>query len=107
MLQRLPFAASLDQVAQAVGLCGVKRAFEVQVKFHPRQIEEVRQQQFRLQARGFDAFSGEEFRAFLNAFENGHGDSLEGRGPGQNKNCWQRASEDSAALPKGSSKHLR
>ena len=33
----------------------------------------MREQQFGLQARRFDAFFAEKFRAFLNRFEDGHG----------------------------------
>ncbi len=51
-------------------------ALEIQVQFHARHFQQMREQQFGLQARRFDIFFAEKFRAFLDRFEDGHTRSL-------------------------------
>jgi hypothetical protein len=41
----------------------------------------VRQEEFSVQARRFDAFFAEEIRAFLNGFKNGHAPNLKQNRP--------------------------
>jgi hypothetical protein len=55
---------------------GAEHAVEIQIQFHARQLEQMREEQFGLQARGLDIFFGEKFRAFLNRFEDGHQRSI-------------------------------
>lgn len=72
MLERFPAAAASNQFAQLIHLLRRKRLVEFQIQLHARQFKHVRQQQFRLQTRRFHIAAGQKFRAFLNAFENGH-----------------------------------
>ncbi len=76
MLQRLAPSAPLHQPAQFIHLRRRQRALEIQIQPHPRQLEDVRQQQLRLQPGRIHTLPGEEFRAALNGFQNGHGISV-------------------------------
>ena len=76
VLERFVLAAAFDEFAQRVRFRRCERALEIQIQFHARHFEEMREQQFGLQARRFDAFFGQKFRAFLNRFEDGHAASL-------------------------------
>src|SRR5580700_2283351 len=78
MLERLAQAAAFDQFAQGIGLHRREHAVEIQVQFHARQLEEMREQQFSLQTWRLDIFFAEELRAFLNRFEDGHTQRLNG-----------------------------
>ena len=72
MLQRLTLAAALDQVAQAVGLLGGELLFEVEIELEAGQLEQMAEEQFGMETRGFDSFFLKEIRALANHFENGH-----------------------------------
>ncbi len=76
VLKRFVLAAALDEFAQRVRFRRRERALEIQVQFHARQVQEMREQQFGLQARRFDAFFGQKLRTFLNRLEDGHAASL-------------------------------
>ena len=76
VLQRFALAAAFDEFAQRVRFRRGEHALEIQIQLHARQLEQMREQEFGLQARRFNAFFGEKFRALLNRFENGHADSL-------------------------------
>ena len=79
MLERFALSAAPDEFAQAVHFRRCKHALEVQIQFHARQFEQMREQQFGLQARRLNAFFGEKFRALLNRFKNRHARSLNGK----------------------------
>ncbi len=72
VLQRLALAAAFDEFAQRIRFRRGERALEIQIQFHARQFEQMRQQEFGLQARRINALLGEKFRTFLNGFENRH-----------------------------------
>ena len=76
MLERFAPATALDEFAKAVHFRRCKYALEIQIQFHSRQFEQMRQQQLDLQTRRFDAFFDQEIRALLNRFEDGHAASL-------------------------------
>ena len=76
MLKRLALAAAFDQFAQHVCFRRCERALEFQIQIHARHFKEMREQEFGLQARRFDALFGQKFRAFLNRFEDRHAASL-------------------------------
>ena len=76
VLKGFVLAAAFDEFAQRIRFHRGERSFEIQIELHARHLQQVRQQQFGLQARRFDAFFGQEFRAFLNRFEDGHAASL-------------------------------
>ena len=66
---------------------GVKHALEVQIQFHARHFEQMREQKFGLQPRRLDAFFAKEIRAFLNRFEDGHAINLNSIARKQSQFC--------------------
>jgi hypothetical protein len=72
MLQRLTLAAAPHQLAEAVHLRRREDAFKIQVQTHARLLQQVRQQQLRLQPRRVHPLLGQELRAALNDFQNRH-----------------------------------
>ena len=62
----------LDQLAEAVNLRRREHALKLQIQPHPRLLEQVRQQQLRLQAGRIHPFLGQELRAALNGFQDRH-----------------------------------
>ena len=72
MLERLVLAAPLHQLADRVQLRLGKGALEVQVEIHARQLEEVREQQFRLQPWRVHVLPGQERRTFLDDLKHCH-----------------------------------
>ena len=90
MLERFAQAAAFDQFAQAIGFRGRQGAVEVEIQLHARHFEQMREQQFRLQARRLDIFFGEEFRAFLNRFEDRHAHRLNRRCQPRQPDVWRR-----------------
>src|ERR1043166_6106977 len=73
VLQGLTLAAPFDQVSQGVEFHGREGALEVEIQLHSRQLKQVSQEQFRLQARGIHALFGQELGAALDDFQDGHG----------------------------------
>ena len=67
-----------------------QHAVEIQIQFHARHLEQMREEQLRLQARRLDVFFGEKFGAFLNRFEDGHDHSLCGNERLNNPAAMQR-----------------
>ena len=65
-------SAAFDEFAQRVRFRRGEHALEIQIQFHARQLEQMREQEFGLQARRLDALLGEKFRALLNGFKNRH-----------------------------------
>ena len=77
MLERFALAARLtNHLAQRIRFRRREHALEIQIQFHSRHFEQMREQQFGLQARRFNAFFGQKIRALLNRFENRHMASL-------------------------------
>ena len=76
MLQRFALSAAFDEFAQRVRFRRGEHALEIQIQVHAGQLEQMREQEFRLQARRINALFGEKFRALLNRFEDGHAASL-------------------------------
>ena len=72
VLERFAQAAAPDEFPQGIGFRRGQHAVEIEVQFHARQLEQMRQEQFRVQARRTHLFFAEKFRAFLDGFENGH-----------------------------------
>ena len=72
MLQRLALAAAPDEFAKAVNLRRREHPLKREVQPHARLLEQVRQQQFRLQSRRINPLLGQELRAALNGFQNRH-----------------------------------
>ena len=71
-LQRLTLAAALNHFPQRLDLLARERPLEVQVKLQAGQLEQVGEQQFRLQARRLDPLPGQKVGAALDSFEDGH-----------------------------------
>ena len=69
-------AATFDKFAQGIGFGWRQCALEIQIQFHARHLEQVREEKFNLQARRLDVFLAEKIRAFLDRFEDGHARSL-------------------------------
>ena len=80
MLERFALAAAFDEFAQRVRFRRREHTLEIEIQFHSRQLEQVREKKFYLQARRFDTFFAEKIRALLNRFKNGHVKNL-------NRNC--------------------
>ena len=78
MLQRLAKAAPLDHLAEALDLRRRQRLLEIQVELHPRPLEQMSQQQLRLEPRRVHAFPSQEFGAALDGFQNRHTANLKG-----------------------------
>ena len=73
MLERFALAAAHDEFAQGIGFsAGESARSKFRYNFMRGILQQMREEQFRLQARRFDAFFGEKFGAFLNRFEDGH-----------------------------------
>ena len=72
MLQRLALAAAPDEFAQAVNLRRREHALELEIQPHARLLEQMCQQQFRLQPGRIYPLLGQELRAALNGFKNRH-----------------------------------
>ncbi len=79
MLQRFALSAAPDEFAKAFRFRRGEHSLEIQVQVHARQREQMREQEFGLQARRLDALVGEKIRALLNRFENRHARSLNGK----------------------------
>ena len=90
MLQRLALAATLDQFAECGQFRVGQRALEIQVEFHARKLEDVRQQQLCLQARRVHPALREKRRAFLNDLKHRHARSVGGRRKVQRENSRAR-----------------
>ena len=73
---RLPLAAPPHQGAHRVQLRIRKRAVEVQVELHARQLEEVREQQLGLQTRRFYVLPSQELRTFLDDLKHCHAHAM-------------------------------
>ena len=58
MLERFAPATAFDEFTQRVRFRRGERAFEIQIQLHARQPEQMREQEFGLQARRFDALFG-------------------------------------------------
>lgn len=80
VLEGFAEAAALDEFTKLAGFAGGENALEVEVQFHAGELQEMGEEQLGLQARGLDAFFGEEIGAFLDGFEDGHGSRLRGEG---------------------------
>lgn len=76
MLERFALAAAFNQFA--IGICFFfrQRALEIQVQFHAWHFKAMREEEFGLQARRFDAAFGEEVGAALDRFQDGHAETL-------------------------------
>src|ERR1035437_8897448 len=74
MLQRFALAATLDEFAKAVNFGGREHSLKLEIQPHARLLEQVRQQQFRLQPGRIYPLLGQELRAALNGFKNRHTD---------------------------------
>ena len=72
MLQRLALAAAFNQFTHGAEFRRQQCALEVQIQLHARQLEQVGQQQFRLQPGRINPLFGQELRAALNGFKNRH-----------------------------------
>ena len=72
MLKWFALSPPANHLAQCVHFRRRERALEIQIQFHSRHFEQMREKQFGLQARRFDAFFGQKIRALLNGFENRH-----------------------------------
>ena len=82
-------AAPFDKSAQNVRFSRCQHALEVQIQFHARQLEQMREQEFGLESRGLDAFFAEKIRALLNCLKDGHAEILNWNRPMQNLFGWQ------------------
>jgi len=65
-------SAAPDEFAQTLHLGGREHAAEVEIKAHARQFQQVGKQQFDIQARRVHTLFGEELRAALDHFKDGH-----------------------------------
>jgi hypothetical protein len=82
VLQRFAPAAADQEFAEGVLLFSGKNALEIQVQFHAGSLEDMREQQFGVQARGFNAFFGEKINPMLDGLQDGHEvNKVKGRGP--------------------------
>ena len=72
MLQRLALAAPLDEFAKVINLRRREHPLKLEVQPHARLLEQVRQQQFRLQPGRINPLFDQELRAALNSFKNCH-----------------------------------
>ena len=80
VLERFALAAALDELAEAIGFPGGQRAVEIEVQLHAGKLEEVGEEEFDLEARGFDAFFGEKIGAALDGFKDRHGRKIRSGG---------------------------
>ena len=76
VLERFALAAAFDEFAQRVRFRRREHALEVQIQFHARQLEQMREQEFGLQSRRLDIFFAEKIRALLNRLKDGHAEIL-------------------------------
>lgn len=74
MLQRFALAAAPDEFAKGVHFRRRKHPLKLKVQPHARLLEQVRQQQFRLQPGRIYPLLAQELRAALNGFKNRHAD---------------------------------
>ena len=72
VLQGFALAAATDEFAEGALLVIREGAFEVQVKFHARNLEDVGEEKLGVQARGFGAFFGEKINTALDGLQHGH-----------------------------------
>ena len=72
ILERLAPSAPLHQRAHGVQLFLRQRALETQVELHARHLERMSQEMLHLQPRRGNPFFGQEIRAALDDFKNGH-----------------------------------
>jgi len=80
MLKRLAVAATPDQFTSRAQLRLRKLPVEAQVEVESRDLEDARQEPFRLQAWRIHALLRQESGAALNHFQNGHTDKVDSTG---------------------------
>src|SRR5215470_13338660 len=85
VLQWLALTAPFDQLAETLEFRLRKFALEIQIELHARHLEQMRQQQFRLQPRRIHALVLQKFGAALDDFQNGHWQTVSVRADGQKR----------------------
>ena len=78
VLQRLALAAALDERAESGEFGFSQKPLEIEVEFHARHLEDVREEKFDLEAGGINAAFGEVIGAALDGFQDGHAERVRG-----------------------------
>ena len=76
MLKRLALPSSFDECANSVKFIRGEDTLKIQIKLHARQLEHVREQEFRVEAGRIHTLASQKICALLNRFQHRHPRSL-------------------------------